>query len=83
MKINHGLIAVSLNETEQCFEILHFCGYEKEPTQVEIDDLKRELAENPEFGLSNRTDYIIHRAAPEIVEHFKGEVNEESLAGEE
>jgi hypothetical protein len=55
--IKFGLIAIDPEQEGDMKDVLHFCGYWNQPTLVEAEDLKRELAEDPEFGLIN----IAHR----------------------
>jgi hypothetical protein len=78
MKINYGIIAVDVDESDANFlKILHFVGYEKKPEQIDYDSLFEELKNDVEFGLthlfnSNKKDQLILMEAPEsIVEHYK------------
>lgn len=70
MKINHGLIAI------RCYgdnmEVMHFCGYEVEPTQKEFDHLREELSQDMSFGLTEIIDQLLIITAPEaIVKHYR------------
>jgi hypothetical protein len=55
--IKFGLIAIDPEQEGDMKDVLHFCGYWNQPTLVEVESLKKELAEDPEFGLIN----IAHR----------------------
>lgn len=55
-KFNYGLIVVNPKQEGDNLDILHFVGYWEQPTQSSIDDLRMELKEDEEFGLSD----IIH-----------------------
>jgi hypothetical protein len=62
--IRYGLIALdSTQEGEK--EILHFCGYEHPPTQVDADSLLEELVTDPQFELTERAESLIILSAPD------------------
>ena len=70
-EIKFGLIAIDPDQEGEMKDVLHFCGYWNQPTLVDVESLKKELAEDPEFGLSD----IAHRLeiipAPEnIIREF-------------
>lgn len=77
--IKYGLIAIDTNqEGEEFLDILHFCGYEEEPTENEVIDLYRELSEDEEWGLTEMMDRILIIPAPqEIVESYRNIDEEE------
>lgn len=52
MEIKYGIIAYTLVDKDNPkMQILHFCGYETQPTQSDFDSLVQELNTDPEFGL--------------------------------
>ncbi len=55
--IKFGLIAIDPEEEGDEKSILHFCGYWDQPTLIEAEALRKELAEDPEFGLTE----VAHR----------------------
>ena len=59
--------------------VLHFCGYESPPTPECFTDLKRELKENPEFGLTNRNDLIFAEAPQELVQYFNDQIENDQI----
>lgn len=70
MQINHGLVAGKVRENGN-FEVFHFCGYENEPTEVDIESFKHELATDPEFGqVGNFSELKFARATPEMVAFY-------------
>jgi len=74
MKINYGLIAVLPDPSgkEEELEILHFCGYESEPNQKDIEYLHEELKTDEEFGLVEVADrLVIIPASKDIVEIYR------------
>ncbi len=72
MKIKYGLIALAtIPDEDGLNDILHFCGYEKEPQSHDIESLKTELQTDPEFGLVGRDDYIVLKAPDTIVDLYK------------
>jgi hypothetical protein len=77
MKINYGLIAVQHIDGIN-FRILHFCGYEDPPTDIDKDLLKKELKSDVEFGLTDE-DYIIITADPHIVRQYAKMLNNNTL----
>jgi len=70
--IKHGLIVVDPSQKGEMLEILHFVGYWKEPTKESIDDFRREIKTDKEFGLTEIADRLSILPAPDyIVERFK------------
>ncbi len=47
LDINYGIVAVNTKN-----QVIHFCGYEKEPTEADWEALVEELRTDPEFGLT-------------------------------
>ena len=76
MLFNYGLVAIKQIDKFHV-EILHFCGYENEPTDVEIKALKEELDTDPEFELVGRDDYIIVPATEEMIVFYRRVYNGE------
>ncbi len=66
MEINFGIVA-----TTQDNEILHFVGFEEEPTQIEFDSLQEELTTDEEFGLNERDDWGLRHAFSGEVEYYR------------
>lgn len=87
--INYGLIVLNKDDIANGkYEILHFVGYENEPTINEVNALANELKTDKTFGLTKIMDkVIIVGATKEIVEKYNDIVNEgkvedvESVAG--
>lgn len=75
MEINYG-IAVLNNKPDKDgkHSIVHFCGFEEPPTKQCFENLKKELAEDEEFGLTKRKDLLFVKATPEMVEYFKSTI---------
>ena len=52
--------------------IVHFCGYPQLPEPCHFDELKDEICNNSDFGLSHSSQFLIYElASPETVEFFK------------
>jgi len=72
--ITHGIIVVdpeSVDEDDN-LEILHFVGYWEEPDDAAADELRKELMEDEELGLTDiigRCDLLM--APDDIVEHWR------------
>lgn len=70
-----GLIVVAkdyLTSNDDEYHVYHFCGFENEPTQDDIDILYAELKSDPEFGLSDFMDTLQIVTAPsEVVKAFE------------
>ena len=79
--IKYGLIVLNRQDLEDgIYEILHFVGYEKEPTDLDIKSLQEELNTDESFGLINLGDnMIIIRASEETVEEYRKIVNPDKL----
>jgi hypothetical protein len=68
---NYGIIAtVQHPEKEDEVLVVHFCGYESEPTNLEYEHLYVELKTDPEFGLID-VDFDLHPAPQHIIDRFK------------
>lgn len=74
--IKYGLIVLNRKDIEEgIYEILHFVGYEEEPTDKDIELLKDELKEDKSLGLSGLGEnLIIIHASDETVEEYKSYV---------
>jgi hypothetical protein len=79
-EIKYGLIVIDPSQEGDMFSILHFAGYWNEPKQADVDDLRRELAEDKSFGLTllidqleilPAPDYIVQQAVKDITEQEK------------
>jgi hypothetical protein len=55
-------LLVGKREEDGQFHVYHMALYPETPTQVDIDDLRRELSETPEFGLMDRISEMEIRA---------------------
>jgi hypothetical protein len=51
-------------------KIVHFCGYESAPSQVDIDNLSEELLTDSEFGLEGKK-FKIRLATQEELHYFR------------
>lgn len=74
MNINYGLIAIlpDPHVKKQQLEILHFCGYELEPNQKDIENLHEELKTNKEFGLIDVADQlVIIPASQDVIDIYR------------
>jgi len=74
-EIKYGLIAIDPIQEGEMKNVLHFCGYWEQPTLIDVESLRKELAEDPEFGLTE----IAHRleiipASEEIIRDFIKEI---------
>jgi hypothetical protein len=60
MEIKYGIIAYTLvDEKSPKMQILHFCGYETQPTQSDFNSLVQELNTDPEFGLVGKEVFLM------------------------
>jgi len=78
--IKYGLIVLNRQDIESgIYEILHFVGYEKEPTDLDIKYLREELNTDKTFGLTDLGEnMIIIKASEETVDEYKKIVNSEN-----
>jgi hypothetical protein len=70
-KFKYGLVACTKIDDEQ-ISILHFCGYERPPTEEDIKALELELNTDPEFHLVGRVgqDVFIIRATQDMCDFY-------------
>ena len=55
----HGVIVIDpLTQDGETIEIVHFVGYWQEPDKEDLEDLKKELAEDDQFGLVDIADRL-------------------------
>ena len=71
--INYGIVAFRhINKDE--IEIVHFVGFHKKPTEIDIKEITKELNDDPEFeatfGQINKTVFLME-ATPEMVKFHK------------
>ena len=73
--MKYGLIVIDPTEAQNENDestILHFCGYETQPTQSDVNSLFEELSTNEDFGLTDKMDIIeIYDAPQEIVDMYR------------
>ena len=53
MEFNYVLLVYDMDSVEEEINIVHIVTYPNEPTEQDADDLKMELSEDDEYGLSN------------------------------
>jgi hypothetical protein len=69
--IKYGLIAIDPTQEGDMLDILHFCGYWKEPTKADASGLREELMSDEEFGLTEIAHRLDILPAPDyIVKHY-------------
>lgn len=69
-EITHGIAAVRRENKNNEVHVLHFCGYFEEPSAADFSELRRELEEDPEFGLIGQNFELI-LATQEMIDHVK------------
>ena len=74
--ITHGIVAVRRDVKKNEIQVLHFCGFFEEPSAASYDDLRRELEEDPEFGLVDQ-EFELIAATDDMIAHVKASANEE------
>jgi hypothetical protein len=68
--ITHGLVAIRRDDKKNEIHVLNFCGFFEEPSVADYHSLRKELEEDPEFGLIGQ-DFEIIEATAEMIEHIK------------
>ena len=70
-KFTHGIVAYE--KVEGALYILHFCGYGKKPTAIDIQSLKDELNTDPEFCLVGRINngVFLMEATEDMLEYYR------------
>lgn len=71
---NHGIVVVR-DLPGKTYEVLHFVGYEEEPTPAHYEDLKAELLSDPTLGLVHRRDWRLTAASPAVIGYYKELIN--------
>ena len=87
MKLTYVVICYEDNDDDS-MNILHLCGYEEMPSTDSLKDLKRELAEDPEFDLIGNDSYkmkVLDRNIPaeaDLLTYLEvpEEINEEDVS---
>ena len=72
MKLNFALVCYKGDIEEGTVHVIHLCCYESRPDQLCVEDLKRELNEEEEFGMigmEEGIDYRIMLLDREIPDH--------------
>jgi hypothetical protein len=77
--LKYGLVVVDKRNMEESKDgmvnVLHFCGYWREPTQEDVNGLMHELATTPEFGVMDIIEHIgIYDATPELVAEYNADI---------
>lgn len=76
--IKYGLIALDPLQEGEFKSILHFCGYWDQPGENEFRELKRELMEDEDFGLTDIAERLVIVECPSdlVAEFIKDVPNE-------
>lgn len=75
MEIKYATLAVK-QEDENKVLVKHICVWEGAPTGDDVDNLIKELAEDPNFGMVGDTDYVMHHLErTEETEHIFEQLN--------
>ena len=75
MEFSH-LLEEELEEYEDGFAIVHFCGYQVPPSEDDREKLQEELERDFRFGLTEVADKIIIKdAESELVQLYKDMIN--------
>lgn len=69
-QIKYGLVVTDPTSNDN--EILHFCGYWERPAQKDVDSLREELKNDPEFGLQDIAGIVdISLASKDVLEMYQ------------
>ena len=77
-KFKYGIMVIdpkNLSE-DDAYEVVHFAGYWQEPTDVDADNLREELRNDPEFELQDSVDRLIMYPATEDCLKFYNDICE-------
>lgn len=70
IEIRHGILVLRPAGGDE-YEVVHFCGYEEEPTEDDVAALREELTTDPEFELKITDDLIFMPAPDYIVDEYR------------
>lgn len=66
--VKYGLMVLDPRQkNDEYLDVLHFCGYLDEPTAEEVNHLRIELKDDPEFGLQDIWDIVDILPAPDYI----------------
>jgi hypothetical protein len=83
MEIKYATLAVKQEEENKVL-VKHICVWEGSPTQDDVDNLIKELAEDPNFGMVGDTDYVMHHLErTEETKHIFEQLNIPKSFGDE
>lgn len=68
MQIKYGIVAVKKSMLPAVAEVMHFCGYENKPQEIDIENLRHELLTDPEMALEE--EFVLLDATPEMIEYY-------------
>lgn len=69
MKCNYGIMVVP---KQNLTSVVHFCGYEEEPTAYDYVSLREELNTDTELGLAGEIDeHLLLPATPDVIDYFR------------
>jgi hypothetical protein len=76
--LKYGIIATIPDpEDAKMLKIVHFVGFQSEPTKKEFEHIYAELKLDPEFGLTD-VDFDLYDAPAHIVEMYRLKAEEEN-----
>jgi len=78
----YGLMVVNMNEIDENgdVDVLHFVGYSYPPTEDDIENLRIQILEDEEIGLTDIAEELeISEAPEEIVSFYKKQYLELSI----
>lgn len=71
-KFKYGIMVIDPQKvSEDGYEVIHFVGYWEEPKDADIINLREELRNNPEFGLTDIIDRLeMYPATPDCLKFY-------------
>lgn len=71
MNIQYGIVVIDIRVTDGD-PIVHFVGFENQPTETDFISLREELETDNEFGLVGQAEYLeFSNASDEIMDMYK------------
>lgn len=68
MDITHALVAVVWGDGE--LDILHFCGFNREPVEEDYRALADRLQTDSKYGMIGEEGWVIQEAPPSLVQYY-------------
>jgi hypothetical protein len=82
MRLTHGFVVlppeIAKQKSGTAADILHFVGYEGQPTEHDLKALQEELATDESLGLKD-VEFVIIPASTDVLNFYQAMIDEEGI----